>query len=97
MYNTISGFAAKLRWKYQQWRGPDHSVDAVTEALYEEALADLRKNGKVCLDDLQFTDTRKESARTTFNELASKDYLEPVEGERDTWKTGELYEALQQA
>jgi NADPH:quinone reductase-like Zn-dependent oxidoreductase len=97
MYNTISTFAAKLRRKYQQWRGPDHSVDAVTEALYEEALADLRKNGKVCLDDLQFTETRKERARTTFNELASKGYLEPVEGERDTWETGELYELLHQA
>lgn len=97
MYNTISTFAAKLRRKYQRWRGHDHTVDAVTDALYEEAIADLQKHGKVCLDDLQFTERRKESARTTFNELASKGYLEPVDGERDTWKTGELYEALQQA
>jgi hypothetical protein len=94
MFNTLSTFVTQLRVKYRQWRLPEHAVHRATESLFDEALADLQKNGKFCLDDFEYTNTTIAEARTVFQELESKGFIASVEGEPDTWEPGEFYELL---
>jgi hypothetical protein len=75
----------------------DHSVDDATQTLHDDILAELKQHGEVCLDDLQLSSSRKETARTTLSELASKDYLASVDGKPDTWELGERSELLLEA
>lgn len=94
MLDAVSNAVTQLQVKYRQWRLPDDAVHPATSSLIDEAIADLDRHGEVCLDDLAFTSTTKEEARRTFTEFAEQGYLEPVDGESDTWQPGELFEAL---
>lgn len=92
MIETVSNVVARLQVKYRRWRLPEHTVHRSTNALFDEAIAELEAEGEVCLDDLQFTETTKADARDAFEELEQKGFLAPVDGKPDTWKAGELFE-----
>lgn len=94
MFGTLSTFATNLRVRYRRWRLPEHAVHRATESLFDEAIADLQKNGEISLSDFEYTATTKAEARRTFRELEEKGFLKSTEGDSDTWEAGELFEVM---